>query len=115
VYKVLPLTHSVISLNEFLTIYAERIPEEEQQMEPDKGDRALWCFHFEKEPSKHHSIPFIFALKDGEVFKETKERMSKRTGIKGKNFEKVRFAIVKGGQNYSRPVWVEDGKLELLS
>jgi len=108
VYKVLPLTHSVISLNEFLTIYAERVPEEEQQMETDKGDRALWCFHFEKEPSKHHSIPFIFALKDGEVFKETKERLSKRTGIKGKNFEKVRFAIVKGGQNYSRPVWVED-------
>lgn len=114
VYKVLPLTHSVVALNEFLTIYAERVPEEEQQMDTEKGDRPLWCFHFEKEPSKHHSIPFIFALKEGEVFKETKERLSKRTGIKGKNFEKVRFAIVKGGQNYSRPVWVEDGKIRLF-
>ncbi|KAM0723899.1 hypothetical protein Q7P37_000889 [Cladosporium fusiforme] len=108
VYKVLPLSHSVVALNEFLSIYAERIPEEEQQIDTEKGDRPLWCFHFEKEPSKHHSIPFIFALKEGEVFKETKERLSKRTGIKGKNFEKVRFAVVKGGQNYSRPVWVED-------
>lgn len=109
VYKVLPLSHSVVALNEFLTIYAERVPEEEQQLDVEKGDRPLWCFHFEKDPSKHHSIPFIFIIKEGEVFKETKERLSKRTGIKGKNFEKVRFAIVKGGQNYSRPVWVEDG------
>lgn len=109
VYKVLPLSHSVVALNEFLTIYAERVPEEEQQLDLDQGDRPLWCFHFEKEPSKHHSIPFIFVLKEGEVFKETKERLSKRTGIKGKVFEKIRFAIVKGGQNYSRPVWVEDG------
>lgn len=108
VYKVLPLSHSVVALNEFLTIYAERVPEEEQQLDVEKGDRPLWCFHFEKDPSKHHSIPFIFIIKEGEVFKETKERLSKRTGIKGKNFEKVRFAIVKGGQNYSRPVWVED-------
>lgn len=110
VYKVLPLTHSVVALNEFLTIYAERVPEEEQQLDAEKGDRPLWCFHFEKEPSKHHSVPFIFAMREGEVFKETKERLSKRTGIKGKNFEKVRFAVVKGGQNYSRPVWVEDGE-----
>lgn len=110
VYKVLPLSHSVVALNEFLSIFAERIPEEEQQLDTEQGDRPLWCFHFEKEPSKHHSIPFIFALKEGEVFKETKERLSKRTGIKGKNFEKVRFAVVKGGQNYSRPVWVEDGE-----
>jgi ubiquitin carboxyl-terminal hydrolase 7 len=109
VYKVLPLSHSVVALNEFLTIYAERVPEEEQQLDLDSGDRAIWCFHFEKEPSKHHSIPFIFVIKEGEIFKETKERLSKRTGIKGKNFEKVRFAVVKGGQNYSRPVWVEDG------
>jgi ubiquitin carboxyl-terminal hydrolase 7 len=109
VYKVLPLSHNVVAHNEFMTIYAERVPEEEQQLDVEKGDRPLWCFHFEKEPSKHHSIPFIFVVKDGEMFKETKERLSKRTSIKGKNFEKVRFAIVKGGQNYSRPVWIEDG------
>jgi ubiquitin carboxyl-terminal hydrolase 7 len=102
-----------VALNEFLTLYAERVPEEEQQLDVEKGDRPLWCFHFEKDPSKSHFVPFIFVVKDGEVFKETKERLSKRTGIKGKNFEKVRFAIVKNGQNYSRPVWVEDGMYSL--
>ena len=125
VYKILPPTHPVVSLNEFMTVYAERIPAEEKEVgitstTPSNDDdaedaspagRLLYCFHFEKEPSKSHGTPFIFTLKEREVFKDTKERLSKRTGIKGKNLEKVRFAVVKGGQNYSRPVWVEDGKL----
>jgi ubiquitin carboxyl-terminal hydrolase 7 len=110
VYKILPLSHGVIALNEFMTVYAEQIPEEEQEMDKDKGDRLLNCMHFEKDPSKSHGVPFVFVMKEGEVFKETKERLSKRTGIKGKNLEKIRFAAIKGGQNYSRPNWIEDGK-----
>lgn len=110
VYKVLPSSHGVLGLNEFMTIYAERVPEEEQEMDQDRGDRLVCCFHFEKEPGKSHGIPFIFLVKEGEVFKETKERLSKRTGMKGKQFEKIRFAIVKGGQNYARPVFIEDGE-----
>jgi len=119
VYKTLPPTHAVASLNEFMTIYAERIPEEELELTKEdaatagstgtpSGDRLINCFHFEKEPSKGHGVPFVFLLKEGEIFKETKERLSKRTGIKGKNFEKVRFALIKGGATYSRPVWIED-------
>ncbi|KXL41610.1 hypothetical protein M433DRAFT_6726 [Acidomyces richmondensis BFW] len=108
VYKILPYTQSVIALNEFMTIYAERIPNEEETLDAERGDRLLYCLHFEKEPSKSHGVPFIFLLKAGETFKETKERLSKRTGIKGKNFEKIRFAIIKNGQNYSRPVWIDD-------
>lgn len=112
VYKTLPLTHGVNALNEFMTVYAERIPEEELTMNKENGDRLLYCFHFEKEPSKPHATPFIFLMKAGEVFKETKERLSKRTGIKGKSFEKIRFASIKGGQNYSKPVWIEDGQFD---
>ncbi|KAK3050993.1 ubiquitin-specific protease ubp15 [Extremus antarcticus] len=109
VYKILPISHGVQALNEFMTVYAERIPEEERESDKEETvDRLVNCFHFEKEPSKAHGIPFIFLLKEGEVFKETRERLSKRTGIKGKNLEKVRFAVVKGGQSYARPVWVED-------
>ncbi|KAF2719013.1 cysteine proteinase [Polychaeton citri CBS 116435] len=108
VYKQLPLTHNVMQLNEFMTVYAEQIPEEEESLDKDQGDRLINCFHFEKEPNKHHSTPFIFPLKSGEVFKDTKERLSKRTGLKGKNFEKVKFAVIKGGQQFSRPQWVED-------
>ncbi|KAK5166488.1 ubiquitin-specific protease ubp15 [Saxophila tyrrhenica] len=108
VYKLLPLSHGVVALNDFMTIYAERVSEEEKSMDFEKGDRLVSCFHFEKEPAKAHGIPFVFLLKEGEGFAETKERLSRRTGIKGKQLEKVRFAIVKGGQSYVRPVWVED-------
>ncbi|GAB7360635.1 hypothetical protein MBLNU230_g0515t1 [Neophaeotheca triangularis] len=108
IYKTLPLTHAVIALNEFMTIYAEKIPDEEKDMDKENGDRLVYCMHFEKEPSKSHGVPFVFLVKAGEKFKDTKERLSKRTGLRGKQFEKIRFAIVKGGQNYSRPSWVED-------
>ena len=45
------------------------------------GGRLAYCFHFEKEPSKSHGVPFVFLVKEGEVFADTKERLSKRTGI----------------------------------
>lgn len=110
IYKILPPSHSVVALNEYMTVYAERIPEEElKEMDAEKGDRSVYCFHFEKEPSKSHGTPFVFLVKEGEKFADARERLSKRTGIKGKNLEKVRFGVVKGGQNYSRPVWIEDG------
>lgn len=45
----------------------------------------------------------------GEIFKETKERLSKRTGIKGKQFEKIKFAVVPKSL-YSNPRYLDDGK-----
>lgn len=48
-------------------------------------------------------------VKQGEIFKETKERLSKRTGIKGKPFEKIKFAVVPRA-SFSSPKYIEDGK-----
>lgn len=107
IFKRIDGTHPISEINEFMYIYGERIPEEELNMDTNAGDRLVSCFHFDKEPSKAHNVPFYFVMKEGESFKETKERMSKRTGIKGKNFEKIKFAVVRGGQSYSRPVYVE--------
>lgn len=45
----------------------------------------------------------------GEVFKDTKERLSKRTGIKGKQFENMKFALVPKSM-YARPSYINDGK-----
>ena len=47
----------------------------------------------------------------GEVFKDTKERLSKRTGIKGKQFEKIKFSMIPHG-NYSRTKTLEDGEFD---
>ncbi|KAF2859744.1 cysteine proteinase [Piedraia hortae CBS 480.64] len=108
VHQVLPITQSLADLNDFVTICAERVPEEEQTLDPEKGDKLAHCFHFEKEPNKTHGVPFVFLLKGGEIFKETKERLSKRTGLKGKNLEKIRFAIVSSNSSYAKPQWIED-------
>ena len=43
------------------------------------------------------------------MFKDTKERLSKRTGIKGKQFEKIKLAVV-FHNNFSRPEYLNDGK-----
>lgn len=44
----------------------------------------------------------------GELFKETKERLSKRIGVKGKQFEKIKFAITHRSA-YSKPTYLTDG------
>ena len=74
--KILPENYSVASLNEWLQLYAERIPEEEvvareknelaepgMGIEEDKRDRVIWAMHFDKEVSKAHGVPFYFLVK----------------------------------------------------
>ena len=43
----------------------------------------------------------------GEKFSETKKRLEKRTGIKGKNFEKIKFALIQRAL-YSKPTYITD-------
>ncbi|KAL1970798.1 hypothetical protein VTN77DRAFT_2632 [Rasamsonia byssochlamydoides] len=105
IYKELSSNFNIAGVNEFVTLYAEKIPEEEATMQ--EGDRVINAFNFDREPSKPHGIPFKFVVKSGEVFKETKERLSKRTGIKGKQFEKIKFAVVPRAM-YSNPRYLED-------
>jgi len=106
VYRELKTDMSLSTINEFVTIYAEKIPEEERQANPDT-DRAVYAFHFDKEPVRVHDVPFKFIVKEGEVFADTKERLSKRTGIKGKQLEKVKFAIV-SRSNFLKPEYLSD-------
>ena len=108
VYKELPLDQSVQSFSDYITVYAERTPQDELDAD-DAVDRAVYAFHFDKDPSKTHGIPFKFVVKPEEKFSDTKERLSKRTGIKGKLLEKVRFATI-SRQAFSKPEYLTDGK-----
>ena len=60
VYKELSPDDLVAILSEFTALYAEKMPEEER--DADRRD-FINCFHFEKEPSKPHGIPFRFLVK----------------------------------------------------
>lgn len=43
------------------------------------------------------------------MFKDTKARLSEWTKIKGKQFDKIKFAIV-SKPHFSRPDYLDDGK-----
>ncbi len=105
IHKDLPREHQVLSITDYVSVITERIPAEEISA---KGD-LIQAFHFQNEPNGSHAIPFRFLVKPGEVFSETKKRLEKRTGLKGKNFEKIKFAVVKRS-SYSKPQYLNDGK-----
>jgi ubiquitin carboxyl-terminal hydrolase 7 len=61
IYKVLRDDANVAAINEYSTLYAERIPAEELNLEAD--DRVIGAFNFDKEPTRTHGVPFKFVIK----------------------------------------------------
>jgi len=62
VYKELSRDNSVASFSEFVAIYAEQIPQDELDAD-ENTDKAVYAFHFDKEPNKPHGVPFKFVVK----------------------------------------------------
>lgn len=52
---------SVTNINEYSTLYAERIPTEELNLDAD--DRVISAFNFDREPNRTHGVPFKFVVK----------------------------------------------------
>ena len=120
-HKALPLDYQILSLHDYTQVYVAPYPDED-------ASKKITAFHFDKEPSKPHGVPFQLALKEvrldlangcsrvytdvaqGEPFHETKQRLSDVTKIKGKQLDKIKFALVSRTQ-YTRPEYIEDGKL----
>lgn len=63
VYKELSSDASLHNFNEWVSIYAEQIPDEERNADT-ATDRAVFAFHFDKEPAKTHGVPFKFVVKE---------------------------------------------------
>lgn len=61
IYKEYQEDAKIAGINEYVTLYAERIPEEELQMQA--GERTINAFNFDREPSRPHGIPFKFVMK----------------------------------------------------
>lgn len=112
-HKLVGPDHPIISIGDTgsMRFFVEKIPEEELQ--PMEDVEPIPAFHFHKEPSRPHlsGVPFQFMVKHGEIFKETRNRLQKRTGIKGKQFEKIKFAVVFRAA-FSKPRYLEDGRLQ---
>jgi ubiquitin carboxyl-terminal hydrolase 7 len=56
-HKALPPDYQIMSLYEYTQIYVAPFPEEE-------SSKRILVFHFDKEPSKAHGVPFPFPLKE---------------------------------------------------
>lgn len=62
IFKSLTENYPIASVNEFMTLYAELIPLEE--WDADETYLPIACFHFDKEPTKTHGVPFYFVIKE---------------------------------------------------
>ncbi|RLV91497.1 Ubiquitin carboxyl-terminal hydrolase 15 [Spathaspora sp. JA1] len=59
-----------------------------------KNLNLIPTFHFHKNISYRHGIPFVLVVYPNETFKDTKERLRKKLGLGIQAFEKVRIALV---------------------
>jgi len=57
-FKYLAHDYQIMSINEFFVLYAAAFPDEEA------STKKVSAFHFDKEPSKVHGVPFQFPLKE---------------------------------------------------
>lgn len=60
-YKELPEAFSVAGINDYMTVYAEPRPSDEESL--GEGDLLVTAYHFDREPSRAHGIPFRFVVK----------------------------------------------------
>ncbi|KAM7208755.1 hypothetical protein V8F20_000918 [Naviculisporaceae sp. PSN 640] len=103
-FRDLDRTYPVISINDYTTVVAERIPEEELA---NDNNQYISVFQFQGETNRSHGMPFRFLIHEKEKFSDTKKRLEKRTGLKGKSFEKIKFAVVRR-QQMAKPVYLSD-------
>ncbi|KAK9457513.1 hypothetical protein V1511DRAFT_455322 [Dipodascopsis uninucleata] len=108
IHRVYSDDYPVLSIIETTHLYAE--PFDQDYFDKKSEDRYIEVCHFQKEPSRSHGIPFYFLLKPGEKFADTKVRLQKRSGLKDKQFEKIKFALVQRAQ-YSKPLYLDDDQI----
>ncbi|KAJ7219761.1 hypothetical protein C8J57DRAFT_1440421 [Mycena rebaudengoi] len=86
-------------------LYAEEIPLEE--LDADDSDQVVGVFHFSKELSRTHGVPFKFVVKPGEKFADTKKRLQARIGVSDRDFARYRFALIQVS-TFKQPSYIED-------
>jgi ubiquitin carboxyl-terminal hydrolase 7 len=60
IYKEMGPEYSVVSISDYITLVAERVPEEDVGANPA---HFIHAFHFQGEPNKPHGYPFKFLIK----------------------------------------------------
>jgi len=95
--------------NEQSELYAEEIPIDELNVD-EAEDKIIGAYHFQKDPTRTHGVPFRFVVKPKEQFIDTKKRLQARMGASDKDFGKMKFALVQPAV-YSKPSYLSDDDL----
>ncbi|GAA5919656.1 hypothetical protein JCM1841_005211 [Sporobolomyces salmonicolor] len=103
--KIFSGTELVREVPESTELFAEEESIEEAQAAED--ERIVQVYHFNKDPTRAHGVPFRFVLRPGEPFSETKKRLQQRTGTSDKDLAKMKFAVIQPSI-YTKPSPVQD-------
>ncbi|CAO3595063.1 unnamed protein product [Absidia cylindrospora] len=106
-YRELAMDDYVSDISYNAQLYAEEIPGEELSAQPD--DTFITVFHYQRDTTRAHSVPFKFLIINGEPFERTNKRLQQRTGMNDKDWAKVKVSIV--SKYTTTPIDEDDYKL----
>uniref|UniRef100_A0A2P2MFR1 ubiquitinyl hydrolase 1 n=1 Tax=Rhizophora mucronata TaxID=61149 RepID=A0A2P2MFR1_RHIMU len=109
IYKIFPPSEKIENINDqYWTLRAEEIPEEEKNLGPH--DRLIHVYHFTKESAQNQmqvqnfGEPFFLVIHEGETLAEVKVRIQKKLHVPDEEFAKWKFAFLSLG----RPEYLQD-------
>ncbi|KAK1313721.1 Ubiquitin carboxyl-terminal hydrolase 13 [Acorus calamus] len=109
IYKIFPPTEKIENINDqYWTLRAEEIPEEEKNLAPH--DRLIHVYHFTKDAAQNQmqvqnfGEPFFLVIHEGETLAEVKVRIQKKLQVPDEDFAKWKFAFLSLG----RPEYLQD-------
>ncbi|RDX99544.1 Ubiquitin carboxyl-terminal hydrolase 13, partial [Mucuna pruriens] len=112
IYKVFPPNEKIENINDqYWTLRAEEIPEEEKNLGPH--DRLIHVYHFNKDTAQNQmqiqnfGEPFFLVIHEGETLSEIKVRIQKKLQVPDDEFGKWKFAFLSLG----RPEYLQDSDI----
>ncbi|XP_068651296.1 ubiquitin C-terminal hydrolase 12-like isoform X5 [Aristolochia californica] len=111
IYKIFPPNEKIENINDqYWTLRAEEIPEEEKNLGPH--DRLIHVYHFTKDASQNQMVqnfgePFFLIIREGETLAEVKVRIQKKLQVPDEEFAKWKFAFLSLG----RPEYLQDSDI----
>ncbi|CAL1386879.1 unnamed protein product [Linum trigynum] len=108
IYKIFPPGEKIENINDqYWTLRAEEIPEEEKQIGPH--DRLIHVYHFMKDTAQNQQVqnfgePFFLVIREGETLAEVKVRIQQKLQVPDDEFSKWKFAFLSLG----RPEYLQD-------
>ncbi|XWS56120.1 hypothetical protein CRYUN_Cryun09bG0059200 [Craigia yunnanensis] len=112
IYKIFPPNEKIENINDqYWTLRAEEIPEEEKNLGPH--DRLIHVYHFTKETAQNQmqvqnfGDPFFLVIHEAETLAEVKLRIQKKLQVPDEEFSKWKFAFLSLG----RPEYLLDSDI----